>query len=79
MFLTNFFKNFHLISRRSRPSLRQTQFQFCILNSALDYCVFIDEVVEEGIDGEAGDALDAGLAHDVFAVGGDCEDAHVEA
>lgn len=44
-----------------------------------DYGVFVDEVVEEGVDGEAGDALDACLAHDVLAVGGDGEDAHVEA
>ena len=41
--------------------------------------VFVDEVVEQGIDGESGDALDAGLAHDVLAMGGDGEHAHVEA
>ena len=46
---------------------------------ALYYGVFVDEVVEEGVDCEAGDALDACFAHDVLAVGGDGEDAHVEA
>ena len=35
--------------------------------------------MEEGVDCEAGDALDACFAHDVLAVGGDGEDAHVEA
>ena len=49
------------------------------MHYALDNGVFVDEVVEEGIDGEAGDALYAGLAHDVLAVGGHGEHAHVDA
>ena len=44
-----------------------------------NYGVFVDEVVEEGVDGEAGDALDACLADDVLAVGGHGEDADIEA
>ena len=50
---------------------------FLIPRSTLNHGVFVDEVVEQGIDGEAGHALDASFAHDVLAVGGDGKHAHV--
>lgn len=54
-------------------------YALCTVNYALYHRVLVDKVVNQGIDGEAGYALDAGLAHYVLAMGRDSEDAHVQA